>query len=486
MPVVVYVLGASLFGSLYRAPHLGWNAARLAPAIGWVRGHALYSTEQAGSVQTTMYSPFSAIAYAPAALFDEPTSAVVAGSILAHLYYFLPVLYLALSEPGRRSLGFLLFFFFAVVTFNFEGPSESIRIHADAPALGLGLTSCIVLLRCRGDLSHRNMLMTAVAAWLAVWSKQPLLPLVPTLCLWVFATRGRRQGIGFALWMASAGVATAGLLFMMFPLDGLLFNTVRVPAQVPWLGNFPYNLAFTFLELQEYLLPVALTLLGCTILLLRQDPVDHLSQWLLRNPWSLLLLASLVLVPVSVLARVKIGGALNNFSYTLHLALAAVIAVSLRLSHLWDTHEEKSALHSYTKLIALSGLLVAVWAFQSTVSRKLHLFPEERNENRIAYDYVRDHPGSGVYFPGQPLAHLLAEKSLPHFSLAVYDRDTLTPYRVGMKQIAAHLPTNLSQVCIGHDFKKESDRMVRTHLPEFAKTPVQTVGDPFECVGKVD
>ncbi len=163
-----------------------------------------------------------------------------------------------------------------------------------------------------------------------------------------------------------------------------------------------------------------------------------------------------------------------------------MIAVSLRLSHLWDTHEEKSALHSYTKLIALSGLLVAVWAFQSTVSRKLHLFPEERNENRIAYDYVRDHPGSGVYFPGQPLAHLLAEKSLPHFSLAVYDRDTLTPYRVGMKQIAAHLPTNLSQVCIGHDFKKESDRMVRTHLPEFAKTPVQTVGDPFECVGKVD
>ena len=380
----------------------------------------------------------------------------------------------------------LLFFFFAVITFNFQGLSEVIRIHADAPALGLGLTSCIVLLRCRGVVSRRNMLLTAVAAWLAVWSKQPLLPLLPTLCVWVFATRGRRQGIGFALCMASVGVATAGLFFMVFPLDGLLFNTVRVPAQVPWLGNFPYNLAFTFLELQGYLLPVALTLLGCTILLLRRDPADHLSQWLLQNPWSMLVFVSLVLVPVSVLARVKIGGALNNFSYTLHFALAAVIAVSLRLSHLWDTREEKSALHSYTKLIALSGLLLAVWAFQSTISQKLHLLLRERNENRIAYDYVRAHLGSGVYFPGQPLAHLLAENGLPHFSLAVYDRDTLTPYRVGAKQIAAHLPTNMSQVCMGRDFKKESDHMLRMHLPEFAETSAQTVGDPFECVRKVD
>ena len=482
LPLVIYVLAASFFSSLYQAPYLAWNAARLAPAVAWVHGRPLYSTEDAGSVQTTMYPPLAAIAYAPAAVFPEPTSAVLAGNLLAHLYYFLPVLFLCLARSRDRRLGLLLFSLFTTLTFGFWGLAGSASfIHADAPALGLGLASCLVLSRTESSQQTRFG-VSAALAWLSVLSKQPLLPLVGVLALWVLLSEGWRQAFRFSAWLISIGMATVTLLLALFPLDGLLFNTVLIPREVPWLGSFPSNLAYAFLELQAYLLPIALILAGCVILLLRDDPASKPSAWLARNDWVLPLTAGLILLPVSVLGRVKIGGALNNFSYTLYFGVAAVLMIVLRLLRLWDEHKEAACRTACVSFVALSSILVAVYGFQRIIGDKLHLLSAERNENRQAYEYLVRHRDSTAYFPGQPLAHWLAGEALPHFSLAVYDRDTLTPYPLRPAQIRAHVPANLSKICIGQDFRKESEHLVNSHFPDFGK-PLDGHG-PFTCVGR--
>ena len=364
LPLVVYVLAASFLSSLYKAPHWGWNGARLAPVVAWVGGEPLYSTENAGSVQTTMYPPFSAVAYVPAAVFTEPTSAVVVGSLLAHVYYFAPILYMCLWRPYRRGFGLLLFSLFAILTFSFRGLEGAASIiHADAPALGLGLASCIVLTRARSSQWARFGL-SALLAWLSVWSKQPLLPLVAVLPLWVLLCDGGRQAVRFALWLMSVGAAMAALFLTLFPLEGLLFNTVLIPREVPWVGAFPSNLAYAFLELQTYLLPIVLILLGSVILLIRDDPATKLSTWLPPNDWVLPAAAALILVPVSVLGRVKIGGALNNFSYSLYFALAAGVMIMLRLLHLWDQHKGLARRDTLISFVALSSLLISVYGFQ--------------------------------------------------------------------------------------------------------------------------
>lgn len=488
LPLVAYVLAAGFFSALCKAPYYGWNGARLAPVVAWVGGRPLYSTQDAGSVQTTMYPPLSAVAYAPAAAFPEPTSAVVAGSLLAQLYYFLPVLYLcltcplSLAQPGDRRLGLLLFSLFVTLTLGFSGLCGSATfIHADAPALGLGLASCLVLSRARSSEPVRFGLC-ALLAWLSVCSKQPMLPLVGVLPLWTLLGEGWRQALRLTLWLISVGAAVAALLLAMFPLDGLVFNTVLIPLRVPWLGSFPSNLAYTFLELQAYLLPVVLLLAGLVILLLREDPMSKTSAWQARNDWLLPLAVALILLPVSVLGRVKIGGALNSFSFTLYFAAAAVVMLAGRLLRLWEEHKQVALRSSCVLFVALASLAVTVYSFQRIIGDKLHLLSAERNENRWAYESLVRDRGSGTYFPGQPLAHWLANGELPHLSLAVYDRDTVTPYPSRPPQIRAHVPANLSKICIGNDFGKESERLVKEHFPEFGK-PLDEDG-AFHCVGR--
>ncbi len=481
-PLAFYLLIASFFSSWYQAPYHAWDGARLAPAIALWNAEPLYSTSRTGSVQTTMYPPFSAIAFAPAALFDQPGAAMLAGSLLAHCYYFFPVLYLCLSLPGDRKLSVMLLFLFVTVSFNYAelGASAS-RVHADAPALGLGLASCLVLSRAE---SSQQMRFGAcgVLAWLSVWSKQPLLPLVGVLPLWTLLTHGRKAALHLTLWLAGLGVLIAAGFLVVFGGEGFVFNTVTIPKAMPWILKTPFNLAYVSMELLTYLLPILLVVLGCVVLLLRKDPVSELPTWLRGNAWLLLLITALALVPSSVLGRVKVGGALNNLSYTLYFALAATAMIMMRLADLWDRSPGGEEFDTFKRFTALAGILVALYGLGSTLQLRLHLLVPSRNENRKAYEYLVSHPSEGVYFPGQPLAHVLAEKSLPHLSLAVYDRDTQTPYAVGRQQIRAHVSANLSRICIGQDFRKESEHLVNSHFPDFRK-PLDESG-PFTCIGR--
>ena len=194
------------------------------------------------------------------------------------------------------------------------------------------------------------------------------------------------------------------------------------------------------------------------------------------------LAVGLILLPVAVLGRVEIGGALNSFSYTLYFVAAALLMIVLRLLRLWDENRQVACRSAGVLFLALSSIVISLHGFQRIIGDKLHLLTAERNENRAAYEHLLGRRDNSAYSPGQPLAHLLAADALPHLSLAVYDRDTLTPYTLRAPQIQAHAPANLSKICIGQDFKKESGHLVNSHFPDFGK-PLVKIG-PFTCIGR--
>ena len=120
-----------------------WSAARLAPAMSLRHGYALYSPPGSGPVTGWIYPPLATLAYLPATLIPDPTSAVLAGRCLSLVYFFAPAAWLLMTDRTDRtrwtgSAGALLFAGFALLSAQ-SRPLRycSTEIHADAPALGL-------------------------------------------------------------------------------------------------------------------------------------------------------------------------------------------------------------------------------------------------------------------------------------------------------------------------------------------------------------
>jgi len=82
-----------------------WSAARLAPAMSLWHGYALYSAPGSGPVTGWIYPPLATLAYLPATLIPDPTSAVLAGRCLSLVYFFAPAAWLLMTDRTDRTRG---------------------------------------------------------------------------------------------------------------------------------------------------------------------------------------------------------------------------------------------------------------------------------------------------------------------------------------------------------------------------------------------
>ena len=136
------------------APYWDWNAGKLAPMVAFARAqphhYALYQDPGTGVMTAWIYGPVSAFIFAPAALGDRPTSAIIIAVLINAATVLLPAMWFyTLARRGRRASGadavalcFLLWICLA---------RESVRqvifmVMPDGPALGLAVCSCAFLL----------------------------------------------------------------------------------------------------------------------------------------------------------------------------------------------------------------------------------------------------------------------------------------------------------------------------------------------------
>jgi len=393
LPLLIALIGVKTAQELYTAPSFVWSDARMAPVAGLLRGYGLYSGEREGSIQTTMYTPFASLAYLPAALAKEPASAMTLAAAAAMAYYYLPALvfFRRLARgPGAGPAAWILPAYglvgLAIIThadplgLNYS----SSYIHADAPAIGLGLAACAAMIADGkgGTPGTGQALLALILGWLSCWSKQVMVPLLLTLHFWALVAYGRRFFLKFTLLGAAVGLLTCGAFVGAYGWEKMYLNAVVIPGRFPWRessipmpgrldwsGPFPYNLAMSLLDTVNkgsfFLIVLAIRLIdrhaGAA-----GRPRGAGPRWFAANSWALPVLAALACLPTSAAGIVKWGGGPNSESPTFYLLAAGLLAMIIQ-DHVGSRGRPGSAGSiRHAGVIALAALAVKmIWASEA-------------------------------------------------------------------------------------------------------------------------
>lgn len=442
-PLLLYLVAASLLLAIFKGVYGDWDAARVAASVALAKGFPVYGGLDHGAVLTTMYPPGWLIAYLPTALAATPTGAMLIGYALATMFSLAPALW-ALhrtgSAPAMRLIAFALFVFTLTRVESLWW--ASFFPHADAPAMGLALLA-IVALQPRSGQQRRPwvpLLVSAAAAVGAVWCKQVLVPLVPALWLWVLGTAGWRRSLAFALWIAFASVVALLVSLALFSPADLWLNLVVIPGHCSWVGQFPFNLMRAFVGWMPAAMPAILTLALGAAFVASSTSRAEFRAWLSRSLWLPSALAAIALIPTALMGFVKEGGALNSLAPPYFMLVAAAILLLAEADALL-ARARVAALRSWRSAwLAVLLPVCSVWWLATMQELRYGIPSPARNLSQRAYDFLRADPSAHVYFPAYPLAHLLAQNRLYHFSHALADRVQLARVPISREQIAESMP----------------------------------------------
>jgi hypothetical protein len=457
MPAATVAVVALIAAAVLEGPYSPWDVVRLAPTAALARGLPLYAGRDGdGPILSTMYAPFSALAFLPATLARDPAVAILMGRLLSSTYYFFPIF---LMSSGRARLP--TFLLAALATFASPPLRYSATcIHSDAPALGMLGLACWAASRGRG----REVTAPAcVCGWLSVWSKQTMILLPLALWLWATSARGWRAGLKSGIWLLVTGALISSTFLLSFDRDALLFDAVSWPGHLPWKGSTPGNLFDALYELVPHTLPFAVVLMAGAGAAAEDDEAR----------WRFPVLVALAMVPMAVLGRVKKGGDVNSFSpaiYPLLLAATALLSAILDGRKGRRDHVENDTDQTLTPALSqrereeespplplgegrgegfprdahatwqrlLGAVLVALTALAvPMVDRELSIYRRLRPRNS-EYCYLIAHPGEAL-FPWHPLAHLAAEGRPTHHLHSVRERG-VAGFPVGCDWTLSHIP----------------------------------------------
>jgi hypothetical protein len=388
------------------------------------------------------------------------------------------------SSLGLAILGSTSFFFVSTSTSSLS--YSLFKPHADAPSLGFAMLACALTLRA-GEPTAPRLAGAGLLAWLSVLSKQTMVPILVALPVWLLLAHGRSVCARFAGWLGLTGACSMLLVTAFFRPEGVLFNTLVIPARVPWeLDRYPRVIALVMAgaELVVHATPLVV-LLAVTAFLaaaVRSPSSSRASgprRFMAAHPWTLPALVALATVPVSILGRVKTGGYINTFSPTMYFLLGAGILAAIGIPESMKNRDAPLDDQVGLGLLALCALVLAIGG-GARVPFLAADFPPRAHPTQRAYDFlIREDPRA--YFPLHPLAHLMADGSLYHFDGALYDREELARLPLSPRQREAHLPTAPSRVC----WDRGEEWMRSRYFVDYARRiELPTLEPDWECYSR--
>lgn len=417
-PFRVIVLGAALglattlWTVLCLMPLVQWNPARLAPSFALVRGLPIYALRDSGAQLGWFYGPGFPLWYAPVALLDNPTYALLGAGLLNILTWLGPVV-LLLRAAGTTSrtalagavLAGVLMLGHNVTNYGFY------FVHVDGLCLALQVAACLGLHAAATRGGRAGLQVAAIALAAAFWTKVISLALVPALLCWLWQARRRDLIRPFLfLFTVYAGLLSAIVLAAFGPAE-VLFNTFLVHARNPWRGDWRLLAG----ELGRLAL-------GCWSWL----PALILAWWLRRRaepepsdpgspPPSLIALlgwAALWMTPLGLSAVLKAGGGLNSL-HSVHLLLLAGL---VHLAKLLDRPARAPGLAAGLFLLTVAVPLGhAAWI--AALPGKVHWTPDRHQEDLLRV--ARENPGR-CYFPWSPMITIITEHRISPLDDALY------------------------------------------------------------------
>jgi hypothetical protein len=466
-----------------------WSGARMFPAIGLLYGAPMYvGPDGPGAIMNTIYPPLSYLVYMPAALFSNPTWAVLLGSSISVALYLTPAIVLTSLRPKDetgsrpRFMGVVCLLVFFQVTLMSKAMSHvAFQIHADTPMFAFMGLACVAIYRNRGGatLPDSTSLISAVFAAMAIWSKQTSVTMVAVLPLWVFLNYGFRSAFRYTSYL----VAVMGGFLLLFAktlgFSNLMFNLFTVPSKHPWIYRGPDLRQGLLVLSTDYFCFVAAILgsLLLTLLARRQltpegesesEPVPEagrLSRWLGDNPWLLFVLLALAAAPTALLSRIKVGGYWCNYAPTPYFLGMGLIALLME----WYVSNRRRNLRSFNAYLVLIILVLVYAPFRrgmESFSVINSVRPLSTNLHEQSYRYCLKHPGM-AYFHWHPLSGLLAEGKSYHFEYGMSDRE-LGEFHVSPRHFRENIPANFRYVCFPGDAAPQF-RKTMNYLPEFQR-----------------
>ena len=430
-----------------------WSAARLAPAMSLRHGYALYSPPGSGPVTGWIYPPLATLAYLPATLIPDPTSAVLAGRCLSLVYFFAPAAWLLMTDRTDRtrwtgSAVRLLFAGFALLSSQ-SRPLRycSTEIHADAPALGLAALAAGLMARSRPEDRPWRQAAALLLATLSVWTKQLTAPvLVIVLPFWAYLTGGLKGLVRLVAMAIAGGLGISLVLLAAFDASSTIFNIVTIPLLHPRRTGAITWAVSHLLELEQRQILLLLVLAaGGLGLLTRKSHERRSGGGLISEPWALFLLVAVAEFPLSLMAYLKVGGDDNNLGFMLYFLTLAGFLMHARLNAPCRAADEVDpASPSFRGILVLTFVLTLLGAEQIALAfaKPGPTWQGEQGEPCGTSSGIRE----TCTFPWNPLEHLVAEGRLYHFEYGVFDR-ILAGYPLTADHFRRHIPEHTRLVC---------------------------------------
>ncbi len=478
LPLVILICSELMIRQWLEQPHWPTNASRLAPTLALTQGHPLYHSLDSGPILSTVYGPLTALVYLPATWASSPTNAILIASFIALICFFAPVFWLLFREnwhnPQNRL--FAIYIFIGFCFFSLNSPAliySAFRIHADAPALGFSAMACAMLYYRPQKDNLPALLLSAIFAIFAIWTKQVTLPIIFALPTYILLADGYRTFKRYVFCLIISGIVISGILLVIFNPQLVWLNIVKIPGSQPWTSSNKVTalLGGTRKLMQQSLLPIIIILfyISYQFLFSRQNSqVINLKNWLKQNHWTVLGMVGIFMIPTSVIGSVKVGGDVNALSFTLYfLAVAAsLILQKLALEGLtFSTELFNKAAKLLVIIIVLAVVFVEVPPPFPTIYGQLQRL--NANSTQVSYEYAKKHPGI-AYFPVQPLATLMAEGKLYHSIHGLFDRRKagLPPDNQHFRQV---LPAKLQFVALPASSFSKDKKYISEFLPEFSQ-----------------
>lgn len=452
--VGLLVLAGICVGGVLRAPFFGWNGARLAPTFALVNGYQLYYPDGIGPVLNTIYGPVTALAYLPSTLAQSPTSALIVASVVSLVLVFAPPVWLL----GRRPVGMAALLCFGLLAMHsYPVKYAAFCVHADAPALGFAGLACAAIY-LRKDAEEWKLLgASAVLAVLSVWAKQTMVLMPVALAVSVWVMFGAASFKRYLLALCGVGAVVTAVFVLVFGWEPLWFNLVKVPSHHPWQGE---RMGCLLQAVQELVVSSSVPLVVVAIgFLVRRRCGSSTGRW------PLFAVVGAVNAPAALLNLVKAGGDLNALSLSVYFWLLAAMLLLMETAGAEDNKRLASGAKAVLAMF-LVGLLVGTPVRLRNLPAVWRVL--DNNQQERACGILRQNPGR-VYFPDNPLAHLMAEQKLYHLSYGLIDRK-LGGFPVGEKQFRAHNPPGMNVVACGSlcaPADKETQEIILRYLPGY-------------------
>lgn len=461
-PLLFWLVFCCTFLKWLNGPHLDWNAARLTVGVAWAHGVKVFSMPGQGPFLCAAYGPLMPILYAPAALLQTPTLALLGGVFLSMLYFFVPAFLLLwpTRQAGRveRFWSFCLMALCVALSHVLAGLNyQAYAVHVDGAAIGFTALACWALMRRRTPDDWRWLFCSSVAMVLAGSCKQIAAPVAIVLPCYVWLLDGWRAALRFALLLGLTALAFALLWHLLFDLRAVWYCIVQVPLRFPKGPGFTENL-YNVLKKVKWVLP--LLMLGS---LLGVGSIRAMGGWRawLRQPWVLLFVAGLAVVPTSVRAMQVYNGSTNS----LHCLALWMFAFCLLLKEYVLRARPEGA------RVAIRALAILLVVATPLVAGLKHWRRVEKeaggdyflNRRELAYRYTREHPG--VMFPWEPLSMVMANGRAYHFDYGIHAQE-LAGYPVERKtQLDPFVPEGLRAFA----YIPNQKRFLLSYYPEFSR-----------------